>query len=105
MIRLHFLFLYFALALEAVCRILGSILNLNKLLGASESVSHLGDLVFQQMLIEGVCDLHPTDVRSGSHVVSAVIQQSFFALKITDILFEAFPKIHFDGEGVVVVPL
>ena len=46
------------LSLEgAVGRTLGSILNLNILLGASEDVSHLGDLVFHQMLVEGVCNL------------------------------------------------
>jgi len=37
----------------------------------------------------GVSDLHLTDERGGSYVIIAVIYQSYLALEITDILFEA----------------
>ena len=46
------------LSLEgAVGRTLGSILNLNILLGVRDDVPHLGKLVFHQILVEGVDDL------------------------------------------------
>ena len=85
----------------AVGRTSGSILNLYILLSASVDVSHLGDLLFHQMLV-GVCDLQLIDKRDGRHIVIAVIHQSL-AQEIADILLEAFPKLHLDGEEVVAV--
>ena len=70
-----------------------------------EDISHLGDLMFHQMLVEGVSDLHPTDERGGTHIVIAVIHQNHLALEITDILFEALPRLHPDGEKVAFVLL
>ena len=90
---------------EAVGRTPDSILNLIILLGASENVPHLDHLVFHQMLVEGVSDLHLTDECGGSHVIIAIICQSHLALETTDILFEALPRLHLDGEEVVDVLL
>ena len=78
-----------------------SILNLNILLGASEDVSHIGDLVFHQVLVDRIDDLQPTSERDGSHIVITVIHQSHLVMKITDILLENLPRLHFDGEEVV----
>ena len=88
-----------------VGRTFGSILNLNILLDASEDIPHLDDLMFHKMFVEGVGDLHPTYERNDNYVIIAVIHQSHLALKITDILFEALPSLHFDGEEVAVVLL
>ena len=98
--RLRVLLLHFAPSLGRVVVITSvNILNLNILLGLSENVSHLGDLVFHQLFVEGVGDLQPTNERG--HVVIAVIHQSHLALKITDILFEALFGIHLECEEVV----
>jgi len=45
------------------------------------------------MFVEEVGDLHLTDKRDDSHAVIAVIHQSHLVLKITDILFEALPRL------------
>ena len=45
-------------------------------------------------------DLHLSDERSDGHVVVAVIYQSHFALKITDILFKTHSGLHLDGNEV-----
>ena len=96
---MRLLFLHFTPLLRgAISRTLGSILNLNIFLGASEDVPHLGDLVFHQMLIKEVGDLQPTDEHGNSHTVITVIYQSYLALKITDILLEALPRLHLDCE-------
>ena len=98
--RLCLLLLHFAPSLGRVVIITSvNVLNLNILLGASEDVPHLGDLVFHQLFIEGVCDLQPTNERG--HVVIAVIHQNHLALKITDIVFETLFKIHLECEEVV----
>jgi len=55
------------------------------------------------MFIKRVGNLHPTDERSDNHVVIVVIHQNYLALEITDILFEAFPRLHLDGEEVVIL--
>ena len=49
--------------------------------------------------------MHLTDKRDDIHVVIAVIHQSHLALEIIDILFEALPRLHLDGEKVIVVLL
>jgi len=61
--------------------------------------------VFHQMFLEIVGDLQPTDEHDDSHAVIAIIHQSHLALEITDILLEALPRLHFDGDEVVVVLL
>ena len=99
---MRFLFIHFAPSLGGVAgRIFDSILNLNILLGASEDVSHIGDLVFHQVLVDRIDDLQPTSERDGSHIVIIVIHQSHLVMKITDILLENLPRLHFDGEEVV----
>jgi len=56
------LFLRFTPSLgRVISRTLDRILNLNIFLGASEDVPHLSDLMFYQILIEGVGDLQPTN--------------------------------------------
>ena len=50
-------------------------------------------------------DLQPTDERSNSHVIIAVIHLSHLALKITDIMFEALSGLHLDHEEVINVLL
>jgi len=89
------------LAWGIVGRTSGSILNLNILLGASDDVPHLGDLMFHQMLVKGVGDLQPTDERDGSHVVIAVIHHRHLALKIIEILLEALLRLYINVEEVV----
>jgi len=49
--------------------------------------------------------LQPTDERGGSHVIIVVIYQSHLDLEITDILLEALPMLHFEGEKMVAVLL
>ena len=61
--------------------------------------------MLHQVFVEGVRDLQPTDERSDSHIVIAVIHQSYLALEITDILLEALPRFHLDGEEVVAILL
>ena len=98
------LFLHFAPLLGgAVGKTPGSILNLDILLGAGEDGPHLGDLVFHQMFVEGVGDLHPTDERDDNHFAITVIHHSHLALEIMNILFEAHLRLHLDGEEVIVV--
>jgi len=103
--RLRPLFLYFTPSLGEWLAELRSIFNLNILLDASENVPHLGDLVFHQMLVEGMGDLQSTDERGGSHFVITVIHQGYLALEITDIVFEALSELHLSCEKVVVVLL
>ena len=94
------------LSLDGVVgRIFNSILNLYILLGASEDVPHLSDLLFHHMLIEGVGDLQLTDEHGGSHIDIAVMHQCYLALKITNIVFEAISGLHLDCEEVVVILL
>jgi len=49
--------------------------------------------------------LHPTNERGDDYVVVAVIHWSHLTLKVTDVLLDAFSRLHFDGKEVVVVPL
>jgi len=101
--KLCLLFLHFAPRLGSDWQNLGSILNFNILLGMSEDVPQLGDLMFHQILVEGVGDLQPTDKQGGSYIIIAVIHQSHLTLKIIDILLEALSRLHLDGEELVVV--
>ena len=59
--------------------------------------------MFHQMIVERMRDMQPTDECGNSHVVITVIDQSHLALKITDILLDALPRLYFDDEEVVTV--
>ena len=59
----------------------GRVLNLDILLDPEENVSHFGDFVLHQVLVERVGDLQPTDERCGRNFFIAVIYPSHLALK------------------------
>ena len=73
------------------------------LLGVGADDPYLGDLMFHQMFVEGVGDLHSTNEHGDTHIVIIVIDQSHLALEIIDIMLEALPKLHHDDEEVIVV--
>jgi len=83
----------------------GRIFNADVLLDPKENVPHFSDFVFHQVFIEGVGDMQLTDERCRRDVFDAVIYQSHLALDITDIVLEALPRLHLDGEEVIVVLL
>jgi len=75
------------------------------LLRLDKNVSHLGDIVLHQMLVERVDDLQPTDEYSGVYVFIAVVYQSHLAMKIIDVVLQALPWFHPNLEEIIIVPL
>jgi len=74
-------------------------------LDPEEDVSHLDDFVFHQVLVKRVDDLQPNDERCRRNVSVVTIYMSHLPLEITDVLFEALPRLHPDGEEVIIVLL
>ena len=58
--------------------------------------------MLHQVFVE-VRDLQPTNERSGSYIVIAVIHQGHSALKITDVMFETLSELHLDREVINVL--
>jgi len=79
-----------------------SFLDLYVLLSPREDIPHPSDFMLHQVFIKGV-DLQPTDERSGSHIVIAVLHQGPLALKITDVMVKPLFGLHLDHKEIIVV--
>jgi len=91
--------------LGAIGRTSSRLFDLHVLLRLDKNISHLGDIVLHQMLVEQVDDLQPTDEYSGGYVFIAIVYQSHLAMKIIDVVLQALPWFHPNLEEMIVVPL
>ena len=57
------------------------------------------------MFVKRVGDLQSTDERYSRNVLVAVIYQSHLGLEIIDVVLQALPGLHLNGEEVVAVLL
>jgi len=80
----------------------GSIFNLDVVLDPKEDVPHFSDFVFNRVLVKKVGDLQLTNECCRHIIFITVMYLSHLALVITDVVLEAIPKLHLDGEKVII---
>ena len=70
-----------------------------------KDLTHLGDVVLQEVLVQGVSDLQPADECECRYLLIIVRDFGQLALKEVDIGLEAIPRLHLDREEVMAAPL
>ena len=74
-------------------------------LSTGKNLAHLGDVVLQEMLLQGVSNLQPANVCDGSNFLPTVGDFGELILEEIEVRLEIVSLPHFDREEVVVVPL
>jgi len=74
-------------------------------LSSKQNLAHPGDIVLQEMFVQGVRNMQLADECECRDVLTAVGNLDQLALDVPDVGLEAVTLPHFDGEKMVVVSL
>ena len=74
-------------------------------MSSGEDLAHLGDVVLQEVFVQGVSDLQPTDECERRDLFTTIRDFGKLALKEVDVGFEAVFLPHLNGEEVMAILL
>ena len=92
-----------------LCGVIGGslhyIFQLDVGLSLRQDFAHLSDIVLQEVIVQGMRDLHPTNEHERGDVLTTVGDFGQLALEVADIRFEIVALPYLDSEKIVIVSL